>query len=152
MELKVNKRIEVIEVKDDGGAVALRWEVPTDDASMQRMTNLLANAISRAAQLSSDIENADGEEAEQLSTEELVKLQKRVITAVLGDGAYDELLEYMGDGEPIDPAKNICSIGEVFAALCVWVNERCTNAQLRAAAEKLCVSPEPRGRKGRKRK
>ncbi len=150
MELKVTKQIETIEVKDDNGDVVLSWNVPTDDASIQQLTNKLANALSRAADLSKAIDDAESPEKAEASRRNLVSLQKRVITAVLGDGAYEQILTYMGDGAPIDPMMNISNLGEIFAALCVWVYDHCTNEELRNAAQHLI--PEGKQKRRRKRK
>lgn len=150
MELKITKQIETIEVKDDNDDVVLSWDVPTDDASIQQLTNKLANALSRAADLSKAIDDADSPEAAETSRQNLASLQKRVITAVLGDDAYDQILTYMGNGTPVDPMKNISNLGEIFAALCVWVYDHCTNEELRNAAQHLVPSNKQKRRRKRK--
>lgn len=130
--LRINRQTEIIKVEDDGEAL-YEWEVPTDDASVERMLGLVGSAIQSAATLTSAQDGAKTEEERDKATADLVKLQKRVISAIIGPDGYTDVLTYIGDGKPCDPKKNIVNIGDVFGALCVWLYERCTAKQLREA-------------------
>lgn len=133
LELKINRKIEKIAVRDDDGTVIYEWSVPTDDASLQRMLNLVANAFERAKDLDEQISAATTPEDERKAVESTAKLQRRAISAIVGEQGYADILEYIGDGEPVDPCEHIVSVGDVFGALCMWLYERCSSRQLREA-------------------
>ena len=131
--LKINRQHETIKVDDEDGSALYEWKVPTDDDSLNRTLNMVGNAMIRAKDLSDEQAKATTPEEAKEATDSLVKLQKRVISAIIGADGYQDVLCYIGDGEPCDPAKNIVNIGDVFGALCVWLYEHCTSKQLRDA-------------------
>ncbi len=131
--LQVTKRKEVISIDGPDGEPLYEWEVATDDASLQRMLNRVQNAFERARDLGEQAATAQTPEEVRAANEATVKLQKRAVSAIIGEQGYRDLLEYIGDGEPVDPYEHIIAIGDVFGALCVWLYERCTAKQLRDA-------------------
>lgn len=131
--LKINRQVETIDVRADDGSALYEWNVRTDDASMQRMISMVGNALDRAHSLTDKAEKADTDEARSEANADIARLQKRVISAIIGSDGYNDVLEYIGGGEPCDPMENIVNIGDVFGALCVWLYERCTAKQLREA-------------------
>lgn len=131
--LHLNRRTETINVKDENGDVVLSWDIPTDDKHLEIMLKTVGNAMSRFNAIWSKVSKAADKGEEQEQREALVRLMRRTTTAILGQDAWNELLEYMGDGEPVDPKDYIMDLGEVLAALCTWLYQRCTSQQLREA-------------------
>jgi len=131
--LQVNRKSERINIRDDDGRVAYEWEVATDDESLQTMLVRVGNAFERAKELADASDAATTPEELEQTTKEIVKLQKRVISAIIGPQGYQDILEYIGDGEAVDPARYIRNVGDVFGSLCVWLYQRCTSKQLREA-------------------
>ena len=131
--LQVARKQEAICIAGPDGEPLYEWLVSTDDASLQRMLNKVGNSFDRARDLAAKAEGAATPEEAREANEETVKLQKRVISAIVGEQGYQDILEYIGDGEPVDPYDYIIVIGDVFGALCVWLYERCTSKQLRDA-------------------
>lgn len=131
--LQINKRQEIIGIEDENGEPLYEWVVDTDDDSIQRMLNRVQNAFLRAPDLEEKARNAKTEEEAREANEATVKLQRRGISAIIGEQGYNDILEYIGDGEPVDPYDHIITIGDVFGTLCVWLYERCTSKQLREA-------------------
>ncbi|OUP37964.1 hypothetical protein [Olsenella sp. An188] len=103
-----------------------------DDESMEAMLGKVANAIDRAQSLNAKAATARSDEDRAEVTQMMVHLQKRVIVAFIGADGYQRLLEWMGDGEAIDPAKYTSALGEVFAQFLMLLGRRATNEQLRA--------------------
>lgn len=159
--LKINRQQETIKV-EDGGETLYEWTVQTDDDNLNRTLNMVGNAMIRAQEMTEMQSAAKTPEEIEKANGDLVKLQKRVISAIIGADGYQDVLCYIGDGEPCDPAKNIVNIGDVFGALCVWLYEHCTSKQLRDAGiyfdgEKKNAQWRPDNRaarraKGKKRK
>lgn len=132
--LKINRQVETIKVDNPDGSTAYEWRIATDDKNLVKMLHMVGNAMDRFATLQRKIDD------EKLSAEEraeaenaMVKLMKRIVSAIIGEQGWADVLEYIGDGVPCDPAKNIINIGEVFAALVTWLYEHCTSKQLREA-------------------
>ena len=140
--LQVNKKQEIIGIEDANGEPLYEWAVNTDDDSLQKMLNRVQNAFLRAPDLEEKARNAKTPEEAREANEATVKLQKRGISAIIGERGYNDILEYIGDGEPVDPYDHIITIGDVFGTLCVWLYERCTAKQLREAG--LYVQAEQR--------
>lgn len=128
--LDINRKHEKIRV-EEGGRTVLEWRIATDDKSIEDMIAKIGNAVDRAHILVEKEAEAETDEERREANDMIVRLQKRVITAIIGADGYRDVLTYIGDGEPCDPSENIRNIGEVFAALCVWLYERCTSKQLR---------------------
>lgn len=133
--IKLNKQVEqvVIECGDD----ELEIGIPTDDASIDRMLSMVGNAMDRFASIQRTIDEAtdqgDPEKADK-ATDAMVRLERRVITAIVGEDGYEAILALMSDdGEQVDPAENIVNVGEVLAGLVTWLYEHCTSKQLREA-------------------
>ena len=116
--IKINRAVERITVRDEEGEPLYTWKVRTDDASMERMTHMDAGGT---------------EEERKQAADAMVRLFKRNTCAIIGEQGWADVLEYIGDGEEIDPADYISDLGEVFAALCSWLWEHCSNKQLREA-------------------
>ncbi len=133
LQLQFNRSVEYINIPDDDGETLYEWGVKTDDESLQTMLVRVGNAFERAKQLSDAADAATTPEELEAANAEIVKLQKRVISAIIGPDGYEDILEYIGDGEKVDPSKHIRTIGDVFGSLCVWLYERCTSKQLREA-------------------
>lgn len=131
--LQVNKKQETIGIEDADGEVLYEWTVNTDDDSLQKMLNRVQNAFLRAPDLEEKAANAKTPEEAREANEATVKLQRRAISAIIGEQGYNDILEYIGDGEPVDPYDHIITIGDVFGSLCMWLYERCTSKQLREA-------------------
>lgn len=129
--LKINRQIETIKVEDNGETL-YEWEVATDDKSIEQMLSKIGSSLDRAHTLVDKEAKAKNDEERAEANAMIVRLQKRVITSVIGSQGYLDVLEYIG-GEygPADPSENIRNIGDIFAALCVFVYERCTSKQLR---------------------
>lgn len=131
--LQINKRQETIGIEGPNGEPLYEWVVDTDDESLQKMLNRVQNAFLRAPDLEEKARNAETPEEVREANEATVKLQRRGISAIIGEDGYNDILEYIGDGEPVDPYDHIITIGDVFGTLCVWLYERCTSKQLREA-------------------
>lgn len=109
-----------------------RFRVYFDDQSIEEMLGKVANAIDRAQSLDGKAKAASTPEERAEVTEMMVHLQKRVIVAFIGADGYQQLLEWMGDGEAIDPHRYVGALGEVFAQLMMLLGRKATNEQLRA--------------------
>lgn len=109
-----------------------RFRVYFDDRSIEEMLGKVANAIDRAQSLDRKAKAASTPDERAEVTEMMVHLQKRVIVSFIGPDGYQKLLEWMGDGEVIDPAKHVSALGEVFAQLMMLLGRKATNEQLRA--------------------
>lgn len=131
--IKINREVEHITVKDDDGEVLYDWTVKTDDRSLEQTLHLVGNAMDRASEFAKKADAAETEEEVAELNEIMVRLFKRTISAIIGPKGYQDVLTYIGDGQPCDPANNISNIGEVFASLCTWLYSKCTNKQLREA-------------------
>ena len=131
--LQINKKQEIIGIEDEHGEPLYEWVVNTDDDSLQKMLNRVNNAFLRAPDLQEKAANATTPEEAREANEATVKLQRRGISAIIGEAGYNDILEYIGDGVPVDPYDHIITIGDVFGSLCVWLYERCTAKQLREA-------------------
>ena len=129
MIIEVTKKREVIEV----AGTDLKWTVGTDDASIERMLNAIRNSILRAKSLSDAQREAVDEADADALTDEVVALQKGVISTVIGEQGYEDILAYMGDGEPVDPREHTVTIGDVMAALSVWVHRHCASSGIQDA-------------------
>lgn len=131
--LKINKEVEKIIIPTEGDQEDITLQVFTDDKSIDLMLHQVGNAMDRFAALNSKIEKAESEEDATKSREAMARLFKRTITAIIGEDGWNKILTYIGDGTPADPANNILTLGEVFAALVTWLYEHCTSKQLRNA-------------------
>ena len=109
-----------------------RFRVYFDDASIDAMLGKVATAIDRAQQITRRIEGAETEEERAEQVKAMVHLEKRVIAAFIGAEGYDQLLAWMGDGEPVDPARHTSMLGEVMASFLSLLGRKATNQQLRA--------------------
>lgn len=146
--INLGRQVETITVPDEDGTVACEWKVPTDDGSLDLMVSQVAAALEAYAN--------DG------SVEEAVHLQRRVITAVIGEDGYSDVLAYIGGGEPADPSVNVANIGDVFAGLLVWLYDHVGQQRLveaasmftrqSAKAAKVAKAARSAGGKGKKRK
>lgn len=152
--IKINRSVEHIVVRDEDGEVACRWKVRTDDASLERTTRLVGDAMSRCHALSDELVSAETDEERKRAAETLVHLFKRTTCAIIGEQGWEDVLAYIGDGEPVDPAEHINDLGEVFAALVSWLWEHCSNKQLREAGVYFQGQKQyvPKSRAGRRKK
>lgn len=133
MQLTIIKDQEIIEV----AGTDICWAVATDDKSVTRMLNRLANAVARAEGVSAALDSAQGTEDVQVATDNVVALQKAAIEAVIGGAGYQDVLAYMGGGDPVDPACHIVALGDVMAALCAWVYDHCSLKTAREATARI---------------
>lgn len=108
------------------------FRVYFDDESIDAILSKVSNAIDRAQILDRKAKAASTPEERAEVTEMMVHLQKRVIVAFVGADGYQQLLEWMGDGEAIDPHRYVGALGEVFAQLMMLLGRKATNEQLRA--------------------
>lgn len=131
--IKINRSVEHIVVRDEDGEVAYRWKVRTDDASLERITHLVGDAMSRFHALSDELGAAESDEERKRASEAMARLFKRTTCAIIGEQGWEDVLAYIGDGEPVDPTEHVNDLGEVFAALVNWLWEHCSNKQLREA-------------------
>lgn len=109
-----------------------RFRVWLDDRSIEEMLGKVGDAIDRAQELSRKERAAKTDEDREEVVRMIARLQKRVISAVIGVDGYQTLLEWMGGGEAIDPTRHVRQLGEVFAALLELLGRRATSEQLRA--------------------
>lgn len=109
-----------------------RFRVYFDDDSIDGLLRKVSDAIDRAHSIDSKLRKAQTAEERAELTEMMVHLEKRVIVAFIGAGGYDRLLEWMGDGEAVDPAKHTSMLGEVMATFLTLLGRKATNEQLRA--------------------
>lgn len=152
--IKLTKEVEDIDIVTDDEVVTFR--IKTDDESITRMLNLVGNAMDRFASLQHKIDTVESEEDGAEAEQAMVRLLKRCIIAIVGEDGYNIILVLMSDdGNPVDPAKNLSNIGEVFATLVTWLYDRCTSKQLREAGvyfEKQTSSmPKRKKKKSKKR-
>lgn len=108
-----------------------RFRVYFDDEGIEALLGKVASAIDRAQAITRKIDASEGAEERAELVRELARLEKRVIVAFIGAEGYDQLLAWMGDGEPIDPEKHTSMLGEVMASLLMLLGRKATNEQLR---------------------
>lgn len=108
-----------------------RFRIWFDDKGIDAMLSKVANAIDRASSLNRKLQEAQDEGQRAEITQMMVHLEKRVIVAFIGADGYDRLLEWMGDGQPIDPALYTSMLGEVMATFLTLLGRKATNEQLR---------------------
>lgn len=154
--IKLNKQVEHVIVESGGDELDI--EIRTDDESIERTVKMVGNALDRFSSIQREIDEAaetgDQEKVDK-ATDAMVRLEKRVIVAIAGEGAYEGILSLMSDdGEPVDPAENIVNLGEVLAGLVTWLYDHCTSMQLREAGVYVERQSRnvPKRRKGKKRK
>lgn len=109
-----------------------RFRVWFDDRSIEGMLGKVANAIDRAQAVSRALDGDVGEEERAGLTDQLARLEKRVIVTFIGEEGYDALLAWMGDGEPVDPTAYTNALGEVMATFLTMLGRKATSEQLRA--------------------
>ena len=131
--LKINKEVEKIIIPSEDGSDDVILEVFTDDKSITQTLHQVGNAMDRFAALQSKLDKAANEGEVTEAQQTMARLFKRSITAIVGKDGWDKILCFIGDGKPADPANNIITLGEVFAALVTWLYEHCTSKQLRDA-------------------
>lgn len=154
--IKINKQVEQVVIECGGDELEIG--IPTDDASIDRMVSMVGNAMDRFASIQKTIDEATGsgdEDKAAEATDAMVRLERRVITAIVGEDGYEAILALMSDdGEQVDPAENIVNVGEVLAGLVTWLYEHCTSKQLREAgvyAQRQSKSmPKKRKRKAKR--
>ena len=150
-KIKLNKQTENIEI--DAGEDSIVLNIKTDDDNIERMLTMVGNAMDRFASLQHKIDTEESEEGLQDAKQAMVRLQKRCITAIVGEEGYNDILLLMSDDdEPVDPTNNIVNIGDVFAALTTWLYDHCTAKQLRDAGvyfdkQKVNISKKKRKKK-----
>lgn len=135
--IKINRQVETINVPNEKGEIVFAWKVPTDDASIEVMGAKIASALDRYMSVAPQVESAQSDDEMQQATEVCVRLQKRVIMTIIGEEGYNDVLTYIGDGVPCDPANNLTNIGEVMAALLTWFAAHCTSQEMRRATTQL---------------
>lgn len=108
-----------------------RFRVFFDDDGIEEMLRKVSDAIDRAQSIDKKLQAAQTAEDRAELTEMMTKLEKRVIVAFIGADGYDQLLEWMGDGEPIDPSKYTSMLGEVMASFLMLLGRKATNEHLR---------------------
>lgn len=108
-----------------------RFRVFFDDDGIDEMLRKVADAIDRAQSIDKKLQAAQTEEERAELTEMMTHLEKRVIVAFIGIEGYDQLLKWMGDGEPINPSKYTSMLGEVMASFLMLLGRKATNEQLR---------------------
>lgn len=130
---RINREIEKIIVPTEDDQEDIVFQIFTDDKSIELMLHQVGNAMDRFAALQSKLDKAASKEDVTKAQDAMVRLFKRTITAIIGEEGWNQILTYIGDGTPIDPAQNILTLGEVFAALVTWLYDHCTSQQLRNA-------------------
>ena len=108
-----------------------RFRVTFDDDSIEEMLHKVSDAIDRAQSIDKKLQAAQTAEERAELTEMMTRLEKRVIVAFIGTEGYDKLLEWMGEGKPIDPSKYTSMLGEVMASFLMLLGRKATNGQLR---------------------
>lgn len=109
-----------------------RFRVWFDDRSIEAMLGKVATAIDRAQSINRKLEGAQTEEERAEQAKAMANLEKRVIAAFIGTDGYEQLLAWMGDGEPVDPMLHTSMLGEVMASFLSLLGRKATNQQLRA--------------------
>lgn len=157
--IQLNRKTENITITDSYGNPVLSWEIATDDKSMEAMLQKVASSLSRFAAIQKQIDEALDEGEEARAKEAMARLIQRLISAILGADAWQDILCYIGDGEAVNPQDYIMDLGEIFAALATWLYHHCTSEQLRAAGAlfdeqnaKPVWQPRPAKKKKGKRK
>lgn len=108
-----------------------RFRVTFDDDGIEEMLRKVSDAIDRAQSIDKKLQAAQAAEERAELTEMMTRLEKRVIVAFIGAEGYDKLLEWMGDGKPIDPSEYTSMLGEVMASFLMLLGRKATNEQLR---------------------
>jgi hypothetical protein len=149
--ITVHRQTERVDVRDDDGEVALTLELRTDDRSLERMLAETKEALDAyEKEVPGDLDDA-GEAGVQAAA----RLQRRCITSIAGERGYQDILEYIGDGEPCDPADNLNNVGEVWSALLMWLYDRMARSGLTEGADYFNAqlrrnkARQPRGKRNR---
>lgn len=151
--LKINKEVEKIIIPTDGESDDIVFEVRTDDNNITQTLHRIGNAMDRFSALQTRLDGAESENEIEEIQQAMARLFKRSISAIVGKDGWKQILCFIGDGKPVDPAKNIITLGEVFAALVTWLYEHCTSKQLRDAGIYFQrEAPKAKKRMSRKRK
>lgn len=108
-----------------------RFRVTFDDEGIEEMLRKVSDAIDRAQSIERKLQAVRSDEERAELTEMMTHLEKRVIVAFIGAEGYDELLEWMGGGKAIDPARYTSALGEVMASFLMLLGRKATNEQLR---------------------
>lgn len=130
--LRLSRPYEDIYFEDpEDNPATPRFRVFFDDDGIDEMLRKVADAIDRAQSIDKKLQAAQTEEERAELTEMMTKLEKRVIVTFIGTEGYDRLLEWMGDGTPIDPSRYTSMLGEVMASFLMLLGRKATNEQLR---------------------
>lgn len=108
-----------------------RFRVWLDDRSIVEMLGKIMDAVDRAKEIGRREREARTDEEREEVAQMMARHQRRVISAVIGPEGYQQVLEWMGNGEPVDPARHTRQIGEVYGALLSMVAHKATSEQLR---------------------
>lgn len=130
--LRMSRPYEDIYFEDPGNDPRTPcFRVYFDDDSIDAMLGKVSNAIDRAQSIERKMRAAGTDEERAELTDMMVHLEKRVIVAFIGAEGYQKLLEWMGDGEAVDPSKHTSMLGEVMATLLMLLGRKATSEQLR---------------------
>lgn len=134
-----NKAYETIYLKDPNiYPDAPSWTIPLDDKSITAMQKIAKRAIDKAEHLGKLELAAINEVEYDKVQEDMVKLQKRTIVAVVGEQGYRDVLLWMSpDENPIEHKDYIVQLGEVFAGFLVALEVLITSPELRKFSEKV---------------
>lgn len=134
-----NRAYETIYLKDpDIYPDAPSWTIPLDDEAITTMQKIAKGAIDKAAHLGKLELAADDDIEYDKIQDDLVKLQKRTIIAVVGDQGYRDILVWMSPDEtPVEHKDYIVQLGEVFAGFLVALEALVTSPELRKFSEKV---------------
>lgn len=108
-----------------------RFRVWLDDRSIEEMLGKIKDAVERAQEMGRLSQEEETDEDRERINKMLARHQRRVISAVIGPDGYQGILEWMGDGEAVDPETHVRQLGEVYGALLTMVARKATSEKLR---------------------
>lgn len=130
------------------------WEVDFGDASINRIRSIIADAVKRVKWLSDEKsakELQGDEDGARKLTEDMARLQKRVVQAFVGHDGYEQTLAWLGGGERVDPLDCVTQMGDIMAALMLMFAERAGNDRLVELGDDMRKRAR-RGKAGKKQK
>lgn len=125
--LTLHTSIEPFCLYDVDGKKIAQWDISAEDDDIDRMVSECRLALDGYEVPSAPLSDDD--------KEQLAKVQKRVIIAIAGEDAYEELLRLIGGGTPCDATRNVAAIGDVFVSLTDWLFDLADRADTREAME-----------------
>lgn len=157
--LQVPRAYEDVYFEDPGdNPDAKCFRVRFDDGSADALLAKVGDALDRARGNERKAREAQTDEERGEAERAQARLIERTVEAFVGREGWEELLRVVGRGEPVDPARHIRVLGEVFAQLMVMLgrhvaSERLTECGVRYARDaELAGEFKRRGKSGKGKK